>query len=108
MENNYEVAFQLILHAGNGKSYAMESIKLARKYQFEEALLNVAEAESEMTKAHHVQTKLIQQEASGEKFQLDLIMVHAQDHLSSCMMYIDQAKEYIYIYKELQNLRGGK
>ncbi len=105
MENNYEVAFGIILHAGNAKSMAMSAIRDARNYKFDEATKKIEEAEKELTEAHHIQTKLIQDEAGGQAIVVDLIMVHAQDHLNGGMMCIEQAKEFMIVYQEIQKLK---
>ena len=101
MEDNYEAAFELILHAGNAKSNAMLAIREARNFHFEEAEKKMQSAEEETVLAHQTQTELIQKEAQGERVTVDLIMVHAQDHLNGAMLIMEQAKEIIHIYRLL-------
>ena len=55
--------------------------------------------------AHQTQTDLIQGEARGEKMDLNLIMVHAQDHLTTAMIMIDQANEFINLYRLISELK---
>lgn len=40
---------------------------------------------------------------------MDVILVHAQDHLTMALMMKEQAEEFVNIYKELEELRtkGG-
>jgi len=92
-------AFELILYAGNGRSYAMEAIREAKRGNFEKAEELIAKAGEEIGQAHEVQTKLIQSEAGGQSVQLNMLMVHAQDHLMTSMVVRDLAKEIIDIYK---------
>ena len=54
--------------------------------------------------AHQTQTELIQGEARGEKQEVSLMMVHAQDHLTTAMMMADQAEEFLNIYRLLSSL----
>lgn len=98
-EELYNSAFQLILHAGNARSLAMEAMQEAKKGNFDEAEAKLIEADSAFNEAHHVQTDLIQKEAGGAEFDLPLIMVHAQDHLMTSMTLIDLAKEIIELHK---------
>lgn len=100
----YEMAFGLILNAGNSKSKSLMAIETAREFEFEEAENLVAEAEEDLRAAHQTQTNLIQSEARGEKMELNLIMVHAQDHLTTAMIMIDQAREFINLYKLIYDL----
>src|SRR5690625_5594431 len=75
------LSFQIILHAGNARSYAMEAIHEAKEYHFKEAREKIELADEEFTKAHHEQTKLLQEESKGSKHEVTVILVHAQDHL---------------------------
>jgi len=54
--------------------------------------------------AHRFQTDLIQGEARGEKVEIRLILIHAQDHLMNAMTVIDLAKEIIELYKKTNEL----
>ena len=101
----YEMAFGLILNAGNSKSKSMMAIEAAREFEFEEAEKLVAEAEEDLRAAHQTQTDLIQGEARGEKMDLNLIMVHAQDHLTTAMIMVDQAREFINLYRLISELK---
>lgn len=105
--DNYETGFQLILHAGNAKSKAMMAIEEARKYQFEEAETYLIEAKQDLKLAHNTQTNLIQGEAKGEQVAFSILIVHAQDHLTTAMNVIDQAEEFLHIYRILNKLEGG-
>ena len=101
----YEMAFGLILNAGNSKSKSMMAIEAAREFQLQEDENLDAEAEEDLRAAHQTQTDLIQGEARGEKMDLNLIMVHAQDHLTTAMIMIDQANEFINLYRLISELK---
>ncbi len=103
-EELYNLAFQLILHAGNAKSLSMEAMYAAKEGNFTEAETKLTEADSAFNEAHQVQTDLIQKEANGEKFDLPLMMVHAQDHLMTSMTLKDLAKEIIDLHKLIKKV----
>ena len=105
MDELYETAFNLILSAGNAKSNAMLAIKAAREFRFEEAENLIAQAKEEFANAHHIQTDLIQGEARGENGEVNLIMVHAQDHLTMAMMACDNAQEFLSLYRMICDLK---
>ncbi|WP_182201391.1 PTS lactose/cellobiose transporter subunit IIA [Paraliobacillus salinarum] len=94
-----EIAFQIILYAGNGKSSAMEAIQEAKERNFEEADRLIEAAGVELGKAHGYQTKLLQEEANGEGSSVNIILVHSQDHLMTAMTVRDLAIEIIEIYR---------
>lgn len=102
--DTYETAFTLILNAGNSKSKSLMAIEEARDFNFEEAENLIKEAREDLKAAHQTQTELIQGEARGEKSELSLILVHAQDHLTTAMIMIDQAEEFLNIYRLLSKV----
>ncbi len=103
-ESKYSRAFQLITNAGNAKSAALMAIEAAREFDFVEAETKMQEAEAEMLEAHRVQTQMIQQEAGGTPVDVNIILVHAQDHLAMAMMAIKNAEEFICLYKTMRKL----
>lgn len=96
-----ETAFQIILHAGNGKSNAMEAIQEAKTGDFEAADKKITEANIDLRKAHQFQTKLLQDEANGSDKEITIILIHAQDHLMTSMTVRDLAIEMIDLYRRL-------
>lgn len=103
MVNLEEISFHIILHGGNARSLAMEAIKHAKIDEFDLAEQKIEEANEEMRKAHRFQTDLIQEEARGEKIEIRILLIHAQDHLMNAMTVIDLAQEIIELYKKLIN-----
>ncbi|WP_096186545.1 PTS lactose/cellobiose transporter subunit IIA [Evansella halocellulosilytica] len=99
MEKITEIAFQIILYAGNGKSSAMEAIQAAKEGDFEESDRLIEEAGKELNEAHSFQTKLLQEEANGEGSAVNVMLVHSQDHLMTSMTVRDLAIEIIEIYR---------
>ncbi|PLR98535.1 PTS lactose/cellobiose transporter subunit IIA [Bacillus sp. T33-2] len=91
----------LIMLSGNAKSLAMEAIQAAKEDDFELADQKLEEANNELTGAHNSQTSLLTQEASGENFQVTLLLIHAQDHLMNAITFLDLAKEVIDVHKKL-------
>lgn len=98
MSESYETAFGLILNAGNSKSKSLMAIEEAREFQFANAEALIKEAEADLHLAHQSQTDLIQAEARGASSEVNLMMIHAQDHLTTAMIQLDQAKEFLHIY----------
>src|SRR5699024_6674565 len=85
--------FNVISNGGDAKSIAYEALGIAQKGDFEKADLKMEEANETLTKAHNTQTKLIQAEINGEKIEMSLLMVHAQDHLMAAISEISLIEE---------------
>ena len=56
--------------------------------------------EEQLTLAHEAQTELLAEEAQGNDIEYSILLVHAQDHLMTTIMYERVAKEFISLYKE--------
>ena len=97
-QEQLENIMSLIVKSGNAKSDAMEAIQEAKAKNFEVAKEKIESAEKHIVEAHHAQTALLTQEASGEKVEITLLLVHAQDHLMTSISFIDLAKEIIDLY----------
>lgn len=91
----------LVVDSGSARSFAMEAIAYAKDGDFDKADESMDNSDSEYAKAHHSQTDLIQNEAKGDKIEMSLIVVHAQDHLMTSGVVRDLAKEIITIHKKL-------
>ena len=99
-EDKYEIAFQVIMNAGNSKSSSMMAIEAAREFDFEEAKRLLKEADKDLREAHYVQTELIQKESNGNGVDVNIILVHSQDHLSMAITTRDQAEEFLNLSKK--------
>ncbi|MDQ0361799.1 PTS lactose/cellobiose transporter subunit IIA [Breznakia pachnodae] len=105
MSETYEIAFQLILAAGDSKSESMNAIKKARAGGFDEANLHVEKAQEALTNAHQIQTDLIQNESRGKSIDINMIVIHAQDHLSMALTTLDSAREMINLYQMIYEIK---
>lgn len=95
------VAMGLIGNAGEGKSLAFEALAYAKKKDFINARKKLAEAQSKMFEAHHIQTDLIVREADGDKVEMNLILIHAQDHLMNALLAKELIAEMIELYEKI-------
>lgn len=105
-DDPYATAFSLIVAAGSAKSKSMEAIDAAREGRFDEARALLKEADNGFREAHGIQFGLIQQEAKGKKVDVNIILVHAQDHLTMALMAKDNAEETICIYEAIADLKN--
>lgn len=100
--DNQEVIFGIIVNGGNARSNSMRAIKFAKKGEIKEAKESIKLADEDLEKAHGIQTSLIQGEAAGDKTEISLLMIHAQDHLMNAMTIRDLANEFIDMYETLR------
>ena len=92
-EELMEISFGLIANAGEAKGLAYDALSKAKAGNFEEAKELINKSKEEMHKAHAFQTKLITEEASGNSVEVNVLLIHAQDHLMNAITVKDMAKE---------------
>ncbi|MCP1437285.1 PTS system cellobiose-specific IIA component [Erwinia persicina] len=95
---------ELIIHAGEARSAAMQALQAARKHSWEEADASLLEATKAVREAHRIQTELIGADEGCGKIPVNLILVHAQDHLMNAMLCRELVEEIIYLHREVQEL----
>lgn len=99
MDEQEQVVINLIVNSGSARSSAIEAIQYAKAGDLDKAAESLQQAKETVNEAHHAQTELIQAEIRGEKAPLNLLMVHAQDHLMTSMLARELITELIEIYK---------
>lgn len=100
-QNSEMVSFSLIAHAGTARSMAYEALKAAKQNDFTHAEELLKQADSSILEAHHIQTSLLNKEARGEHTKVDVILVHAQDHLMTAILAKELLAEMVELYKKL-------
>jgi len=101
-EEIQEVAFNIILDSGNARTLVHEGFQAMREDQFKEAEEKLEEANESLIKAHNVQTKLLHDYAGGTEITIDVIMVHAQDHLMTTMTLREIALEMLMMHRKFE------
>ena len=99
MEALYEASFTLIGIAGDSKAESMQAIDCCKQGDFEGARKHLAAADETVVKAHDAQTEMLQQEAEGNPVPVNIILVHAQDHLMNSLLARELSEEIIHLYQ---------
>lgn len=99
MSPTEEVSFALIASAGTARSLAFEALRLAKEGDFAQADELMGQSRAASLEAHHAQMDLLTREASGDHLPVDVILVHAQDHLMCAMLAQELIAELIELYR---------
>jgi PTS system cellobiose-specific IIA component len=94
-----QVSFQLILHSGNARSKIIQSLRVYREGNVEEADDLLKQAEADLSISHDIHFQMVQKEASGEKTNFSMLLMHAEDHLMSTLTMKELVKEILEIFK---------
>ncbi|WP_456309015.1 PTS lactose/cellobiose transporter subunit IIA [Serratia proteamaculans] len=99
---------ELIIHAGEARSCSMQALRAARAYDWQEADAQLTAATAAARAAHKIQTALIGADEGVGKVPVNLILVHAQDHLMNAMLCRELAEEIIILHREVQALKQAR
>lgn len=99
------IAMQIIASAGDGKALAFDALECAKKGEFQEAIKLIEESEKASIEAHKAQTELLVNEANGEKTEVDVLLVHSQDHLMTSILAQELIKEMIVMYEQMDDIK---
>lgn len=105
MEGLELICFQIISFVGTARSIFIEAIQEAKDGNFKAARDKVAEGSEVFTQGHHSHMELIQKEASGEKTEINLLLIHTEDMLMSAESFRILAIEFIDLYERLESLK---
>lgn len=97
---------ELVVNGGNGRSKALEAVRAARNNDMERAEALLKESNEAIAKAHEFQTSMLQRSLNLETGQgeteVNLLVVHGQDHLMDAMVVRDLAVEMIEMYRVIR------
>ncbi len=94
-------SFGIILSSGNARSVIHEAFAAMREGDYDKAEELLEAANADILEAHHSQTGLLQEYASGTEVKVEIIMVHAQDHLMTTMTLREVALEMLALYRKV-------
>ncbi|MDR0846578.1 MAG: PTS lactose/cellobiose transporter subunit IIA [Lactobacillales bacterium] len=103
MAVDMNVVMGLIMYGGDAKASAYEAIFAAKAGDFELADSKIVAAKAALSEAHHQQTDLLTKAAQGEQVDIDIYMIHAQDHVMTSIAFVDIAQEIIDLHKKIDN-----
>jgi cellobiose PTS system EIIA component len=102
MDNSAEeITFGLIAYSGQARSAAYDALEKAKAGIFDEAAELMKTAEEAQLQAHNIQTELLTKEAQGKHTAVDVLLVHAQDHLMTSILAVELIQQIIELYQRL-------
>ncbi|MDU5109435.1 MAG: PTS lactose/cellobiose transporter subunit IIA [Clostridium sp.] len=98
-EENVLSSMTIIANSGDARSYAFRALEEAKAGNFKEAEEMLNKSQEAANLAHKAQTELLVKEANGEKQEINVLLIHSQDHLMTSMLAVELIKEFILLYK---------
>ena len=101
MEGIELTCFEIISAVGGARSCFIEAIQRAKEKDFEGAKQCIADGEELFNQGHRAHAKLVTQEANGDRVEVVLLLVHAEDQLMSAETFKILANEFIDLYEKI-------
>lgn len=103
--NEFEMAIMnIIINAGDCKNHAYMALNNVNEGKYEEADNELQLANAALAKAHDGQTMFLHKEANGEKIDMSVLFVHAQDHLMTAISEKNLIEQIIELRKVVNTL----
>lgn len=94
----------IIINAGDCKNHAYTALNCVNEGNYEEANSEMELANEALSKAHNGQTTFLNKEANGEKINMSVLFVHAQDHLMTAISEKSLIEQIIELRKVVNGL----
>jgi len=101
--NIENTVMELIINAGEARSCAMQALYAAKRGNWDEVDDLLAQSTAASKLAHGVQTELIGLDEGEGKVPVNLVMVHAQDHIMTSMLARELVEELIELHRLRQD-----
>lgn len=93
------ISFKIIASVGAAKSDYLSAIKMAKQGNYMAAKEMIKSGEQHFLCGHEAHYQLIGSEANGESINFSLLLMHAEDQMSSAEMCKILAEELIALYE---------
>lgn len=94
----------IIINSGDCKNHAYMALNHVNEGKYEDAEKEMQLANYALAKAHDGQTMFLHKEANGEKINVSVLFVHAQDHLMTAITEKNLIEQIIDLRKVVNTL----
>lgn len=100
------IIINIIVAAGSANSMLQQAYMEMSLGNKEKSTEMLELANEELIKAHEAQTSLLQEEANGNNAQVNLLLVHAQDHLMNAILCKQLMANLIDMQQQINELKN--
>ncbi|AGF54741.1 PTS system cellobiose-specific IIA component [Clostridium saccharoperbutylacetonicum] len=104
MEELEMAIMNIIVNAGDCKNHAYMALNYVNEGTYEEAEKEMQLANDALALAHDGQTMFLHKEANGEKINISVLFVHAQDHLMTAITEKNLIEQIIELRRVINKL----
>lgn len=100
------IAMELIANSGEARALAFTALKHAKQHEYDQARALLKQSQESSLKAHKAQTSLLVSEANGETNVINVLLIHAQDHLMTSLLAQELITELIDLHERKADRKG--
>jgi len=104
--NTENIAMELIANSGEARALAFSALQEAKLGQLDKAKALLKQSEESSLRAHKAQTGLLVSEANGDANEINILLIHAQDHLMTSLLAQELIKELIELHEKKADRKG--
>lgn len=93
------VSMTIIAYSGDCRTFAFKALEECKKGNIEESKKLMKLSEENSKKAHEKQSELLVYEANGGHPEINVLLIHSQDHLVTSMLAQELIKEIIHLHE---------
>lgn len=103
-EQLLQQVMDIIAHAGEGKSLAMEALASCRAGNYADTDSLLAKSSEVIAGAHEVHRQILAQSATDAEMPVSFLLVHAADYMTAAGVCRDLVEEMVCMYKEMRHV----
>lgn len=105
-EENVQDTMNIILNAGDARTFIMKALDCIGDYDYEQARENLKKANEKLVIAHKLQTDRLRSEADGASLKYSVLFTHAQDTLMTIYSEYNITKHMVTIFEKIDTKKG--
>lgn len=98
-----QISSKIIIGSSEVKTNCSQALQIVKENNHSEALELLKKAKESLAETYEYQSELLSDFALGEKIEVDIFLVHAQDHLMSASQMIENTEEFIELYRQINS-----
>lgn len=106
MEGMEMICFNIISSVGMAKSSYVEAMRAAAQGDYDLCDAKMKEGDSYYSQGHDAHLDLVSQEMNGDKVEVSIILMHAEDQMMAAEVVRVMAEENIKMSKKIQALEN--
>lgn len=99
------ISFGIIANSGDARHFALQALEAAHQEDWKKAEEWLDKSKQSLDLARRAQTDLLFSEMNGAQKQVNVLLVHSQDHLMCAALALDMAQQLVLVIRDNAQLK---